>query len=118
MVAAQSGIAEAGHEKANIDNAKAGKLAERTLYDYRALVGLHFSGKIGKKALSHLRPLDIQDFYQTLSDYSISQRRQVHPILKPALRQAVNWGLIDYNPCDKVEGPRACAERKSTPSGQ
>jgi integrase len=95
-----------------IDNAKAGKLAERTLYDYRALVGLHFSGKIGKKALSHLRPLDIQDFYQSLSEYSISQRRQVHHILKPALRQAVNWGLIDYNPCDKVEGPRAKRREK------
>ena len=68
-----------------IDNAKAGKLAERTLYDYRALVGLHFSGKIGKKALSHLRPLDIQDFYQTLADDSISQRRQVHRFLKTGL---------------------------------
>lgn len=61
-----------------IDSAKAGKLAERTLYDYRNLVSLHFSGKIGKKALSHLRPLDIQDFYQTLAEYSLSQRRQVH----------------------------------------
>ena len=90
-----------------IDSAKAGKLAERTLYDYRNIVGLHFSGKIGKVALSHLRPLDVQDFYQSLADYSLSQRRQVHNILKPALRQAVNWGLIDYNPCDKVEPPRS-----------
>ncbi len=98
-----------------IDSAKAGKLAARTLYDYRNIVGLHFSGKIGKKPLCHLRPLDIQDFYQTLSEYSISQRRQVHNIMRPALRQAVNWGLIDYNPCDKVEGPRAKRrEKKNT----
>ena len=98
-----------------IDNAKAAKLAARTLYDYRQIVSLHFSGKIGKKALSHLRPLDIQDFYQTLSEYSLSVRRQVHNILRPALRQAVNWALIDYNPCDKVEGPRAKRrEKKNT----
>lgn len=98
-----------------IDTAKASKLAQRTLYDYRNIVGLHFSGKLGKKALSHIRPLDIQDFYQTLSEYSLSQRRQVHHILKPALRQAVNWGLIDYNPCDNVEGPRSKRrEQKNT----
>lgn len=98
-----------------LDSAKAGKLAARTLYDYPNIVGLHFSGKIGKKPLSHLRPLDIQDFYQTLSEYSISQRRQVHNILRPALRQAVNWGLIDYNPCDKVGVRARNAARRRTP---
>lgn len=51
--------------------------------------------------------MQIQDFYQTLAHYSLSQRRQVHNVLRPALRQAVNWGLIDNNPCDKVEPPRS-----------
>lgn len=77
-----------------IDSAKAGKLAERTLYDYRNIVGLHFSGKIGKVALSHLRPLDVQDFYQTLADYSLSQRRQVHNILKQlAMKRSTGTAL-------------------------
>lgn len=90
-----------------IDNAKAGKLADRTVYDYRQIVELHFSGKIGKVELAKLRPMQIQDFYQTLAHYSLSQRRQVHNVLRPALRQAVNWGLIDNNPCDKVEPLRS-----------
>lgn len=77
-------------------------------------VGARFSGLFGNVGINELIPIPtstlkptIQDFYQSLSEYSISQRRQVHNILRPALRQGVNWALIDYNPCDKVEGPRS-----------
>lgn len=95
-----------------INRAKAGKLADRTLYDYRQIVALHFNGKIGKVELAKLRPMQIQDFYQTLAHYSLSLRRQVHNVLRPALRQAVNWGLIDNNPCDQGRGPPSETQRE------
>lgn len=94
-----------------VEVAKSGKLAERTLHDYRRIITSHSKGKIGDTPLCDLKAMAVQEFYQSLAHYSLSQRRQVHNILKPALRQAVQWGLLEWNPCDRVEPPRGKQRR-------
>ena len=80
-------------------------LTDKTLTSYREMAA-HSSRELGGTALKSLTPLEIQQFYASLTQSrQLSPRtiRYVHTVLKMALNDAVEWGLIPTNPAGKVK---------------
>lgn len=98
-----------------------------TMKTYRAQVETHIKPGLGGSVLGKLSPVQIQRFYNELSktgrkstttDKKTGKRtttqtplsaksiRNVHGILSKSLSVAVNVGLINSNPCDRVTVPR------------
>ena len=71
-----------------------------------------FGRYLGTVTLQKLRPEHIQSAYEDMLNSGLSARTVLHshPVLSQALKDAVNWGLIIYNPADAVTPPRP--ERK------
>ena len=65
----------------------------RTYQDYFNLLRLHVRPTLGKKKLSNLRPLNIQEMVDKLKEKGLAPRtvRHAHAILDRALAQAVKW---------------------------
>jgi len=82
------------------------RVAASTYQRYRELVAGQ-TGGLGNIRLDKLNPRDLQAHYNRLSErYQPSTILKVHRLLHSALRTAVEWGLISYNPCDRVRPPR------------
>lgn len=101
------------------------------------LVRLHVSHYIGNIPLQKLRPINIQSLYKQLQeDGKITRKKtidesgnevvvetrsglatgtikHIHNIIKPALRQAVNEGLITKNPASDIKPPRIVRTREA-----
>lgn len=78
-------------------------------YDsYCWVVNKHLIPRIGHFKLEELKPLYLQEFFNSLfkTKLSATSIRYVYNILKEALTQAVKWQIIVYNPCLAVEAPR------------
>lgn len=84
------------------------RLGPRTYQDYDEKIRLYIRPHIGKMKLARLDPLDIQGLYSKLQAQGLSARtiRYVHVILQSALKQAVLWRLIHYNPAQSTAPPR------------
>lgn len=62
--------------------------------------------RIGGLFLGKLTPMDIQRFANNLpADWSPFTRRDVYKVLHMALRQAVKWRLLPYDPSAGVKAP-------------
>lgn len=64
----------------------------------------------GSAQLHLIKPAHIQGFYSKLitgSKLSNSTILKIHRVLHLALKHAVNWQLLNYNPTDAVTPPRA-----------
>jgi len=95
-------------------------LASKTARRYEGILNMHIIPKFGGCQLANLTPLLIQEFIdseltagrkdnkktvgKSLSNSSV---RQSYIVLHKALDQAVDWGLLSYNPTDRVKAPRA-----------
>jgi integrase len=75
---------------------------------YRQLVEAHIRPTLGKVPLAQLTPQDITRLYSKhlAEGLSPSTVQFVHMILRSALSQALEWGLIVRNPTDGVQAPR------------
>lgn len=84
------------------------KVAGRTYQDYVNILRLHVRPPLGKKKLSALRPLDIQELVDNLQEKGLSARtvRHAHAILYRALQQAVKWRILVNNPASAVDLPK------------
>ena len=84
------------------------KLSNKTYSDYQQLFRLYVRPVIGKKALSNIKPLNIQSLYKGMQEKGLSPKtiRYVHTTLSVALKQAVRWRMIIQNPCTAVELPK------------
>jgi integrase len=84
------------------------KLSNKTYSDYQQLLRLYVRPVIGKKALSSIKPLNIQSLYKGMQEKGLSPKtiRYVHTTLSVALKQAVRWQMISQNPCTAVELPK------------
>ena len=84
------------------------KVGGRTYQDYINLLRLHVRPHLGKRRLSALRPLAIQELVDSLQEKGLSPRtvRHAHAILFRALAQAVKWGVLDNNPAAAVDLPK------------
>ncbi len=80
----------------------------RTYQDYVNYLRLHVRPTLGKKKLSTLRPLHIQELVDALRDKPLAPRtvRHAHSILYRALAQAVKWGVLATNPAAAVNLPK------------
>lgn len=80
----------------------------RTYQDYVNYLRIHVRPMLGKKKLSTLRPLHIQEMVDALRDKGLAPRtvRHAHGILYRALAQAVKWGVLATNPAAAVNLPK------------
>jgi len=73
--------------------------------------------EIGHLKLSQIRPLHIQDFYNKLlkdgytvqgkkKSYKANTIKRIHQIISSSLNTAVQWQLIESNPCKRVKPPK------------
>ena len=87
-------------------------LEEKTKRDYRQMAA-HPIRELGTKPLKSLALLDIQQLYAKLSEQKKSRRtiNYVHTVLKMALKDAVEWGLLSTNPADKAKAPLGRREK-------
>lgn len=95
-----------------LDVAAKPRLRPSTFTDHKYRVDRYILPMLGHKRLSQLTALDIQGLYTTImapkpDGMGLTARsvRIVHNILNPALRQAVRWKLVPFNPAADVDLP-------------
>lgn len=85
-----------------------------TYSGYKYYIDAHIM-KIGHLLVCKIKPIDIQRFYSQLhksgrrarsGELSPKTVRNIHNILHKALEQAVDNGIIEWNPSDKVSLPK------------
>lgn len=96
------------------------KLAPKTYASYRGEINGHIKPSIGNIPLQDLEPMDLQEYYFKMETEGrnkkadkkdrppgLSQRtiHYHHRILSAALKQAVKWKKIPYNPASFVDTP-------------
>ena len=83
-------------------------LSPRTVKDYRGMVTRYVVPMLGPIPLAKLRAAHIQDMYAQLTARGLSPLTvtHVHRLLHQALAHAVDWDLLDRNPCVKAKPPR------------
>ncbi len=85
----------------------ADRVAARTHYDYADLLKRYVRPKIGSMKLGEIQPLHIQEAYGAMTELSPRTVRYTHTVLPNALKQAVAWQMLSWNPTDNVHLPRS-----------
>jgi len=82
--------------------------SENTLYGYRRYIERDLVPALGSIRLSKLTALDIDRFYDSLTDRGLAAAtvRQAHAILRAALNQAERWSLVGRNVAKLASPPR------------
>lgn len=97
-------------------NAHARKIKPTTLNRYRELIENYLVPRLGTIKLQDLRPLHVEQFYNSMADLPGKSGRKLSPrtasqagaILKTALKQAVEVeNLITVNPASRVRLPKS-----------
>jgi integrase len=80
----------------------------RTKVDYTDVLKRWVRPMLGRRKLNSLTPLDVQALYNALSARGLSGRsvQYAHAVLSSALKQAVGWRLITFNPATYTKRPR------------
>lgn len=96
-----------------------GRVSPNTMRSYRQM-GKHAIKALGEKRLMAVGTLDLQGLCGTLLQRGLSARtvRYVHGVVKQALKDAEDWGLINSNPADKVKPPRLERRELQVPTPQ
>jgi integrase len=92
-------------------------LEKTTLEDYTAELDNKIIPAIGHLKISKIKPTHLQSFYNNLLEdgvrkdgksggYSPVTIKKNHAIISSMLTQAVQWQLIESNPCDRVSPPK------------
>jgi integrase len=81
----------------------------RTLRRYSEYVHLHIVPTFGERTLESIGPREVQALYATKlrEGMSPTSALHLHSVLHRAFGQAERWGILDVNPVDAVEAPRA-----------
>ncbi len=98
-----------------LETAARPKLATRTFEDYQELLNRYARRALGHLALDKIQPMHIQDLYSKLlqeRSSMVATVRKLHVVISSALKQAVRWRKINYNPAHDVELPRQQKRRK------
>lgn len=87
-----------------------------TLQSYRWQLAPIIDGALGQIRLTDLQPAQVQQFYSHRLAEGKSRRtiQYTHSVLRKALNQAVQWGLIPSNPTDAVDPPRPARKEMQT----
>lgn len=84
------------------------RLSERTHAAYEQLLRLYVRPLLGRKKVTGIRPLDVQEMIDTLNQRNLSPKtvREAHMVFSQALKQAVRWRLITFNPAQDALLPK------------
>ena len=84
-------------------------VSRSTHRSYGGFVRNHIGPTVGGVPLRRLAPQHVQGLYSEMERRGASPRlrQMTHVVLRRALSQAVQWGLIARNPCDAVARPKA-----------
>lgn len=92
-------------------------LTQNSFKSYSDNLKLRIIPALGHIKLSNLNPMHLQSYYNNLLEdgvrldgkeggYSASTIRKDHVILSSILNTAVQWQIIESNPCDRVSPPK------------
>ncbi len=92
-------------------------LQPTTLEGYSGLLEKRILPYIGHYKLAQLQPLHLQSFYNDLTErgyerngkhmeYTAGSLKKVHAVISSVMKQAVQWQIIDSNPCLRVSPPK------------
>jgi integrase len=93
-------------------------LSPTTLRTYRNLLDRRIFPAIGNKSAHNIRTVDLDRLYLSLTNevgLAPATVRQIHAIIRRALRQGVRWGLISTNPATNASPPRLVKADLSPP---
>lgn len=76
---------------------------------------------LGHLKLTQIKPFHIQQLYSDLMEkgytrngkhyeYSSTSIKRVHEVISSSLNAAVQWQLIEHNPCNRVKAPRVAKQ--------
>ncbi|MDQ1569181.1 MAG: hypothetical protein QOF96_4061 [Actinomycetota bacterium] len=88
---------------------KKGRLSVSTAAEYRRIIDRQVVPDLGRTKLSKLTVADLDSLYLRLEQSGLapSTIRQVHAVISGALKQAVKWGWVGYNPARDASLPAA-----------
>lgn len=130
---AETALAElvtgAGGDRALTTDATVAELLERwletieadrsptTIREYRRLVDRRIGPAIGARRVDELATAELDRFYGALRAKGLSPAsiRQVHAIIRRALRQAEQWDLLEKNPARNASPPKGGRREISPP---
>jgi integrase len=79
-----------------------------TYTKHRSIIYRHIIPGLGHIELKKLTPQQVQKFYTDTEKVGLkkSSVRDIHKVLHGALKNAVQWGMVNQNVSDKVRSPR------------
>ncbi len=86
-----------------------GTISDRTHGDYESLLRLYFRPVLGKKRLTSVKPMDIQNVITDMASRGLSSKtiQYAHSVLQKALKEAViPFKLLTSNPARELKLPR------------
>jgi integrase len=88
--------------------AKKPSVGEATFADYQADIRRYIMPTLGSMPMGRLTVVDIQALYTDMLEkgLSVGTIRRAHTILNQALKQAVRWKKLPFNPAADVDLPR------------
>ncbi|WP_066715694.1 tyrosine-type recombinase/integrase [Clostridium sp. Marseille-P299] len=100
------------------------QLEETTIDHYQHQLDTKIIPALGHIKLNNLKPLHLQSFYNNLLEdgvrsdgksggYSYSSIKKIHAILSSILSTAVQWQIIESNPCDRVSPPKQSSKEQN-----
>jgi len=91
-----------------LETAAKPRVRPKTLVGYQSVLDCHIRPALGSRPLSKITPLEVQQAFQAMQEKGLSARtiEYARMILKQAFKQAIQWRLLTFNPCDGVPIPR------------
>ena len=91
-----------------LDDVVTPNLKPKTVSSYKYIIENHVIPEIGSIRLANLRPDQLQSLYAQKLESGLSKRtvQYIHAVIRRALNQAVQWGMIYRNPTDAVIAPK------------
>jgi integrase len=99
-----------------MENVVSGEVAHRTYHNYLSQIRNHILPAFGKKKLKALKLEDVEGLYRSMvvSGLSPTTVRYVHAVMRRALGQAVNRGLVPRNVAEGPACPALAGRRPNT----
>lgn len=93
------------------------QLEKTTIATYRDMLDQMIIPAIGHLKLSKIQPLHLQSYYNNLLEdgirkdgkeggYSAATIKKCHAVISSILTTAVQWQIIETNPCERVSPPK------------
>lgn len=91
-----------------LNDVAAGRIRDTTLIAYRRYVKPVTTRAIAQKPLKSLTALDLQGVYteMTKAGKAAMTVRHTLTVVRDALSDAVEWGMIPFNPADRAKPPK------------